>query len=187
EAGWRRSGDGVRRRNGRELTFSLLTVGSSDNAAEQLLQADFAAIGVGMEIAQREMGTFLSEARAREKRFDALFTGVPGDLSLAYLSAMFDTRLAGGALDYGGFHEATLDRLLEAARSSPNDAESRQRWSAVQRYLREQMPVAWVYHARGVQGLSRRLRNVTMDLRGEMVSLSRWHVEPNGASVANAR
>ena len=31
------------------------------------------------------------------------------------------------------------------------------------------MPVAWIYHSRGVQGLSARLRNVVMDLRGEMV------------------
>jgi peptide/nickel transport system substrate-binding protein len=35
-------------------------------------------------------------------------------------------------------------------------------------------PVAWLYHARGVQGLSRRLEHVTMDLRGELVTIASW-------------
>jgi peptide/nickel transport system substrate-binding protein len=187
EAGWRRGGDGVRRKHGVELRFELLTVGSSDNAAEQLLQSDFAALGVRMEIGQREMGAFLSEARAPDKRFDALFTGIPGDLSLAYLSAMFDAALAGGALDYGGFHTPVLDRLLASARAARNEAEARRRWLDVQRHLDEDMPIAWVYHARGVQGVARRLRGVTMDLRGEMVSLSRWEVDGGGETVVLVR
>jgi hypothetical protein len=35
-----------------------------------------------------------------------------------------------------------------------------------------------------VQGLSRRLRNVRMDLRGEMVSLAAWDVTPPGGRDA---
>jgi peptide/nickel transport system substrate-binding protein len=186
-AGWQRDGTGIRRKNGTALRFELLTVGSSDNAAEQLLQADFAALGVRMEIGQREMGAFLSEARASDKRFDALFTGIPGDVSLAYLSAMFDSALAGGALDYGSFHVPELDRLLAGARSARSESEAREGWLDVQRYLDDAMPIAWVYHARGVQGVARRLRGVTMDLRGEMVSISRWEVEREGRAVALTR
>src|SRR6185503_3840858 len=94
-AGWRRDEKGRRVRNGRPLVITLLTVGSGDNAIEQLLQADLAARGVRMEIRQVELGTFLTEARARQKRFDVLLTGIPGDVSLGYLSAMFDARQAG--------------------------------------------------------------------------------------------
>ena len=37
------------------------------------------------------------------------------------------------------------------------------------------MPVAWIYHSRGFQGISARLKNVVMDLRGEMATLrGRW-------------
>jgi peptide/nickel transport system substrate-binding protein len=187
EAGWRRDGDGMRRKNNTALRFELLTVGSSDNAAEQLLQADFLALGVRMEIGQREMSAFLSEARARDKRFDALFTGIPGDLSLAYLSAMFDSALAGGALDYGSFHTPALDLLLARARAARSDAEAGERWLDVQRYLDDAMPIAWVYHARGVQGVARRLRGVTMDLRGEMVSIARWEVDRGGSPIALTR
>ncbi|MDQ2767892.1 MAG: ABC transporter substrate-binding protein, partial [Gemmatimonadota bacterium] len=39
-AGWRRLANGMRQRDGKPLAFELLTVGSADNAAEQLIQSD---------------------------------------------------------------------------------------------------------------------------------------------------
>jgi peptide/nickel transport system substrate-binding protein len=179
-AGWRRGAGGLRERGGRELRFDLLTVGSAGNAVEQLIQADLAAIGIRMEIRQREMASFLAEARARPKRFDALFTGIVGDVSLAYISAMYDSRLAGGALDYGGYHTPRLDSLLARARSAPDGEPAREAWLAVQRELAADMPAVWVYHSRGVQGLSRRLHGVLMDLRGELVTLHDWSADRGG-------
>jgi peptide/nickel transport system substrate-binding protein len=176
-AGWLPGADGLRHREAASLTFELLTVGSSDNAAEQLIQSDLARIGVHAEIRQRELASFLAAARATPRRFDALYTGIPGDLSLSYLSAMFDTRFAHSALDYGGFHEPRLDSLLAAARAAP-DAEAHARWTDVERELDAAVPVAWIYHARGVQGASRRLQGVTMDLRGELTTVAAWNVVP---------
>jgi peptide/nickel transport system substrate-binding protein len=175
-AGWRRAAGGWREREGVPLRLTLLTVGSGDNAVEQLLQADFAARGVRLEIRQREMGAFLSEARAADKQFDLLFTGIPGDISLSYLAAMFDSRLAGGALDYAGYHDGALDSLFARARTAPSESAARAAWVAVQEHLEAATPAAWVYHARGVQGVSRRLRGVRMDLRGEMPTLAEWHL-----------
>ncbi|MDQ6831018.1 MAG: peptide ABC transporter substrate-binding protein, partial [Gemmatimonadota bacterium] len=173
-AGWVRAADGRRMKNGQSFTFELLTVGSGDNAVEQLIQADLGALGIRLEIRQRELGAFLAEARAPQKGFDALITGIPGDVSLSYLSSMFDSHAAGGALDYAAFHSPHLDSLLTSARAASSDGEARTAWNAVQRDLARDIPVAWLYHARGVQGLSRRLAGVTMDLRGEMVSIARW-------------
>lgn len=173
-AGWKRGADGVRRRGGQPFRFDLLTVGSAGNAVEQLIQADLAAVGIRMEIRQREMASFLGEARAQPRRFDALFTGIVGDLSLAYISAMYDSRLAGGALDYGGYHTPRLDSLLAHARGAPAGSAARDAWLAVQRELDREAPAVWIYHSRGVQGLSRRLHGVQMDLRGELVTLHDW-------------
>ena len=173
-AGWRRGADGARRRGGALLTFTLATVGSGDNALEQLLQADFAARGIRMEIRQLEMGAFLTAARARRKEFDALVAGIPGDLSLAYLAAMVDSRLTGGALDYAGHHTAGLDARFARVRAAGSADALRDAWRDVQRELAADVPVAWLYHARGVQGVSARLDGVRMDLRGELATLARW-------------
>ncbi|HXY30331.1 MAG TPA: peptide ABC transporter substrate-binding protein [Gemmatimonadaceae bacterium] len=182
-AGWPRGADGVRARGGRPLTFELLTVGGAQSAAEQLVQSDLAGIGVRVEVRQRELAAFLAAARAPAKTFDALFTGIPGDLSLAYLSAMFDSHSAGSALDYSGYHTPRLDSLLAAARDATDPFE-RARWAAVERELAEEAPVVWIYHARGVQALSRRLCNVSMDLRGELVSLTDWGTDETSCQVA---
>jgi peptide/nickel transport system substrate-binding protein len=173
-AGWRRDARGPRRRAGQPLRFELLTVGSGDNALEQLVQADLARRGIEMSVRQLELGAFLARARAAPKQFDALVTGVPGDLSLAHVAAMFDSASAGGPLDYAGFHTAALDRLFAATRRASSLPERQAAWAAVQAELAREAPVVWLYHARGVQGVARRLAGVEMDLRGELVTLARW-------------
>ena len=175
-AGWMRAADGRRMRGGKPLTFTLLTVGSGDNAVEQLLQADLRGHGITMEIRQLEFGAFLSEARAKPKRFDALFTGIPGDLSLSYLAAMFDSKLSGGALDYAGFHTQELDAAFERVRTARTHEALVGAWRDVQRTLDAEVPVAWVYHSRGVQGVTSRLSGVRMDLRGEMPTIANWRL-----------
>jgi len=183
-AGWVRGTDGARQRNGRRFGFDLSTVGSGDNALEQLVQADLGLRGLRANIRQVELGTFLTAARAPHKQFDVLVSGIPGDVALAFLGAMFESRQAGGALDYAGFHTSALDSLFASARLAPTDAARITAWRNVQALLRDQTPVAWIYHSRGLQGLSSRLRNVTMDLRGEMVTLANW--ETGVAPLASA-
>jgi ABC-type transport system substrate-binding protein len=97
---------------------------------------------------------------------------------------MYDSRLAGGALDYAGFHTPALDARLARARAAADPAAARAAWQDVQRELAREVPAVWLYHSRGVQGLARRLQGVTMDLRGELATVTRWTVEPARAGVA---
>jgi peptide/nickel transport system substrate-binding protein len=179
-AGWKRGANGVRQRGGRAFELDLLTVGSGDNALEQLVQADLGVRGVRVNIRQVELGTFLTQARAGTKSFDVLVAGVPGDVALAFLGAMFESRQAGGALDYSGFRTPKLDSLFAVTRGARSDAERIIAWQAVQRVLADETPVAWIYHSRGLQGISARLKNVVMDLRGEMPTLAEWRLADPG-------
>jgi peptide/nickel transport system substrate-binding protein len=184
--GWRRGPNGLREQAGRRLTFELLTVGSGDNALEQLVQDDLAARGIRVEIRQVEMGAFLAAAREKSKRFDVLQTGIPGDLSLAYLAAMYDSRQAGSALDYGGYHTPALDSLFGTVRAARDTADVRRLWLAIQAELQREMPAAWIYHSRGLVGMSSRLRNVRMDLRGELATVTQWEVSESPAAAVAA-
>jgi peptide/nickel transport system substrate-binding protein len=175
-AGWRRGSNGVRARGDKPFVVQLLTVGSGDNALEQLIQADLAERGIRLGIRQVELGRFLTEARAPQKDFDLLVAGIPGDLSLSYVGAMFDSRQAGGALDYAGFHTGPLDSLFARARDAGSADATRDAWLALQRQLARDLPVAWIYHSRGVQGISARLLDVRMDLRGELATVASWRV-----------
>jgi peptide/nickel transport system substrate-binding protein len=185
--GWRRGSDGWRSR-GTPLDFELLTVGSGDNAVEQLVQADLAARGIRVRIRQMELGAFLARARSPQKDFDALITGVPGDLSLSYVSAMLETAQHGGALDYAGFSSKALDALFVHARSAPSDRALREAWLDAQRVMQREVPIAWLYHARGLQGVSARMQGVSMDLRGELAGVTRWTIgAPRPAAGAVVR
>lgn len=181
-AGWRRAAGGTRTRDGTPLAVELLTVGSGDQAVEQLVQADLAARGIRMAIRVVEYGAFLAQARAVPKTFDLLLTGIPGDLSLAYLHAMYDGRQRGGALDYQDYHTPRLDSLFERTRLAASRGEEIAAWQEVQEELAREAPAAWLYHSRGLQGIARRMQDVRMDLRGELVSLARWTV--SGPPVA---
>ena len=180
-AGWRRGSDGHRHRDGRPFAVELLTVGSGDNIAEQLIQSDLAARGITVTVRQTEMGAFFTAARAPVKQFDMLITGIPGDLSFSYVTALFHGAQRGGTLDYTGFHSPVLDNLLERAAVAPEGAVRVAAWRSVQMVLDSLAPATWLYHSRGVQGLSRRVRGVRMDLRGELVTLHDWHLAPRGA------
>ncbi|MES2522039.1 MAG: peptide ABC transporter substrate-binding protein [Gemmatimonadota bacterium] len=173
DAGWRRGADGVRARAGAAFVVELLTVGSGDLAVEQLVQADLAARGITVKIRVAELAAFLGEVRAPTKAYDFAFTGIPGDLAMGHLSALFMSSQRGGALDYTAFHDKALDAALEAARRA--DVRSAPlAWQRVDLLLAAETPVAWIYHSRGVQGISRLMSGVHMDLRGELVSVSQW-------------
>jgi len=182
-AGWRRSSSGIRVRGGRSFDVELLTVGSGDNALEQLIQADLAGRGIRVAIRQVELGHFLTVARAPQKQFDMLVAGIPGDLSLSYVGAMFDSRQARGALDYASYHTRALDSLFARARDARTTEESRTAWLGIQDQLERDAPIAWIYHSRGLQGLSARLRDVRMDLRGELSNVTSWRIAEPGDSV----
>jgi peptide/nickel transport system substrate-binding protein len=182
EAGWKRDPQGRRVKDGKRFDVMLMTVGSGDNTLEQLVQADLGARGINMGFQQMEMGAFLTKARGRPKDFDMLVTGIPGDISLSFLGAMFDGRQRGGALDYADFHTPALDSLFDRARRASLD-ELSAAWRAVQSLLDRESPVAWIYHSRGLQGVTRRIEGVHFDLRGELESVTRWRVATPGSGV----
>jgi peptide/nickel transport system substrate-binding protein len=47
---------------------------------------------------------------------------------------------------------------------------------AAKSIFRDSMPVAFLYHARGLQGMNRRVRHVRMDLRGELPTVAQWSI-----------
>lgn len=130
-------------------TFELLTVGSGEAALEQMLQAQLARSGFRVAIRQLELSAFLDRVYGARPDFDAAVLGISGDLGLGYLAPL--ARLSGLA--------------------APSDP------IAAQRLFADSMPVAFIYHARGVQGMNRRVHGVAMDVRGELATVHDWWVQ----------
>ncbi len=135
---------------GPPLRFELLTVGSGEAALEQLVQAQLERMGIEVRIHQLELGSFLDRVYGPRHEFEAAMLGVPGDLGLGYLRPL-----------------AALTGL-----PAPDDP------AGLQRFFRDSAAAAFLYHARGLQGMNRRVRGVRMDVRGELATVARWTVEP---------
>jgi len=177
QAGWRRGPDGVRAREGQRLAFELLSVPTADNALEQMLQAAWRKLGVEVRLRQLELSTFLGVAQGAPRAFDAILTGLPGDLSLGYVRALFDGRRP-GPLAYAGYQSPAFDASMNRVDAAATETELAEAWRTAQRVLEADEPTAWLYHARGVQGVNRRVRDVVIDLRGELQGVSAWRVTP---------
>ncbi len=135
---------------GRRVAFELLTVGSGEAPLEQMLQAQLGRVGFDVTIRQLELTAFLDRVYGGAPRFQAAVLGIQGDLSGGYLGTV--ARVAGlpGSPDRG----------------------------AMVRLLQDSVPAAFIYYARGLQGMNRRVRGVRMDLRGELPTLGDWRVMP---------
>jgi len=115
-----------------------------------MIQARLARVGVQVSIRQLELTAFLDRVNARRRDFDAAVLGTSGDPGLGYLGPLAEL----------------------AGMRAPADP------AAAQRFFRDSLPVAFLYHGRGVQGMNRRVQGVRMDVRGELPAVARWHVEP---------
>lgn len=174
-AGWHAGGDGVRRKGSQRLQFDLMTVGSGDAPLEQMIQAQLGEVGAEVHIRQLELTSFLARAQAPERDWDALVTGIPGDLSLSYVAAMF-TGIDPGPLAYSGYSSTEFDAAVRHVREAETEAELKSAWREAQQILARDIPTTWLYHARGLQGANRRITNVVVDLRGELATVAQWRV-----------
>jgi len=135
--------------DGAPLRFELLTVGSGEAPLEQMVQAQLRAAGMDLTIRQLELSAFLARVYGPAHDFEAAVLGVPGDAGLAYLGSL--GTLAGVRL--------------------PADP------AAAQRMMADSLPMVVLYHARGLQGMNRRVHGVRMDLRGELPTVHDWWVD----------
>lgn len=135
---------------GRRVAFELLTVGSGEAPLEQILQAQLARAGFEVAIRQMELSAFLERVYGPRHEFTAAVVGIQGDPGLGYLN--------------------TLARVT-GTRPTGDPA-------AALRRFEETVPVAFLYHARGVLGARRRVHGVRMDLRGELPTVTQWWTAP---------
>ena len=131
---------------GKPVSFELLTVGSGEAALEQMIQHQLGRAGITVNIRQMELTAFLDRVNSRRPDFEAAVLGTAGDLGLGQIRTLAD--LAGVTIP-----------------SDPAEA---------QQVLADSAAIAFLYHARGVQGMNRRVQHVRMDLRGELATVSAW-------------
>jgi peptide/nickel transport system substrate-binding protein len=117
DSGWSDSNeDGVRDKNGVELSFTLMVPASSEAAARMAtkLKEDFARAGVAMDVQRVKWSSYLT--RLREHEFDACTLLWGGSTPRMDPTQIWHSSSVRGGSNYIGFESDKADQIMEDAR-----------------------------------------------------------------------
>lgn len=147
-AGFPRKGSGPRF----TLTLSATPEVTSRMKA-LLLQAQWAKVGVRLEILTREFGTLLSEVVASKFEVVSLrWVGVTDPQML--MDTFHSTKRPPSGFNRGRYQDSEVDRLLEAAQAATQPADRLARLRDVQRRLVREAPYLFLYWPHQVAALA---------------------------------
>jgi peptide/nickel transport system substrate-binding protein len=179
EAGWSPGTDGIMRREGQPLRFTLLT--SEDRLRQDLavvIQQQLRQIGADVQVRASEFQTLLQQHRDRD--YDAVLTLWSLDSFRVDPSPLFSCEEAGriGSPNRAGYCNPDADRLIEAGLRETNDARASDIWGEFSRLLLRDQPITFLAWEEQMAAVHQRLQGVEMDARGKLLSAPRWWIPP---------
>jgi peptide/nickel transport system substrate-binding protein len=180
EAGWSDSdGDGVLDREGEAFTFELMS--NSENQTRQdiciLVQQQLQQVGVRAIPRFVEWGTQL--ARLQEGSFEAVVhrwqEPTQVDLEELWKSPPED----GASLNYCGYSNPEVDRLIELANSAPDIESQKPFLHRIQEIIVDEQPYTFLVESVRLDGLSTRVHNAVINNATPYFNLDQWTIEPD--------
>lgn len=175
-AGWRVDPrDGVRRRDGRPLAFSLLVPSSSGTRMRLavLLQAQFRTVGAQVEIEPVDGPTFVE--RVTKGRFDAALNVWRTDPSPAGLRQSWGTvRGNDVGANFGRYASATFDAVVDSAAAEFSPDRRLRLYRRAYEIVLHDAPAIWLYEPRNLAAVSRRVQSVGMRADAWWAHLAEW-------------
>ena len=179
-AGWvDRDGDGVRE-NGDGDRLSISIKYNDGNGIRQgmaeIMQAQLAEIGVEVAPTVVEWGTLLSQISDPTLRdFDGMVMGWVVEYKLDDTD-LFHSQNFSGTYAYSGTLRPDIDSLLDQLPLVVDRTEAKPLWRQYQELLVDEQPYTFFYFPDRLDGVSKRLRGVEMDNRGEWQNIKDWWV-----------
>ena len=180
-ADWKdHDGDGIRDRGGVKLAFAITTSNEPARVAAALqISDDLAAIGMRVELRPMPFAELI-ETAARERTYDALLIGVSVSGDPDPYSFFHSSEIKDPGHNFSGYSTLTIDRSLEAARRTTDQAKRRELYTTVFQSIATDAPVVYLYFSdylyaqnRQVQGL--RIAPIS-DPRERFWNAEEWYV-----------
>ena len=171
--GWRRTGDGLRRRAGRTLSLGILVPATSAarrNLA-QGIQAMWRAVGVEAELTAVDFPVF--QERLTRGRYDVMIGAWLDEPNPRSLVDQW-TRAGWGRLNYGRYADRTVDSLMAAAAGATDRERSRALWRETMDSLNADAPAVFLYTPTNTAVASTRVAGLTVDPFSWLATLPSW-------------
>jgi peptide/nickel transport system substrate-binding protein len=175
--GWvRRSGDGMRVKNGKELAFTIILPATSLNRQRMgpIIQEQLRRMGISVKLQQLAAATE-SEMESRGT-FDAALGSWSMPSSPDGMREAWGTQGIGqNGVNYGSYSNPRFDALLDTAlRADPSQA--RGKFSLAMAIINDDAPAVWLYEPRKILGVNRRLRTGQMRPDAWWFDLADWYI-----------
>jgi peptide/nickel transport system substrate-binding protein len=179
--GWKDRGpDGVRRRGGRALAFSvnLPTTSRTRERAAVLIQEQLRAVGIAMSIERMDFPVFLAAQTAG--KFDALMGGTrttpsPGGVRGSWASSAIP---GGGTQNPWHYQSAPFDAAVEAGLDAMDPTESKAQLRKAYQQIIDDAAAVWLFELRNVSAVHRRLVVPAWRPDAWWLTLGEWSVDP---------
>lgn len=180
-ADWKdHDGDGIRDKGGQKLAFTIATSDEpARTAAATEIQGDLNAVGMSVTVKSMPFGQ-LVDSVARQRAFDALLVEIAVSGDPDPYTFFHSTEVNDPGHNFSGFSTLPIDRNLEAARRTFDEAARRELYAPVFQSISKEVPVVFLYfsdylyaQSRQVQGL--RIAPLT-DPRERFWNVEDWYV-----------
>lgn len=179
--GWRGSADGIRRRNGRPLEFSLSVPSSSKNRMGMavIIQDQLKQAGANMKIDKLEIASFID--REKHHSFDAVFGGWHVDASPGGIRQTWGSRgsHAAGGSNYGSYENAAFDAAADSALSAMDLGARRRLFKVAYQMIIDDAPAIWLAEPRNILAISSRIRTPSLRSDSWWANMAEWWVPPS--------
>ena len=182
QADWKdHDGDGVRDKGGQKLAFTISTSDEpARTAAATEIQRDLNAVGMSVTVKSMPFGQ-LVDSVARQRSFDALLVEIAASGDPDPYTFFHSTEVNDPGHNFSGYSTLPIDRNLEAARRTFDEAARRELYAPVFQAISKEVPVVFLYfsdylyaQSRQVQGL--RIAPLT-DPRERFWNVEDWYVK----------
>jgi peptide/nickel transport system substrate-binding protein len=146
QADWKdHDGDGIRDKGGQKLAFTISTSDEpARTAAATEIQRNLNAVGMSVTVKSMPFGQ-LVDGVARQRAFDALLVEIAVSGDPDPYTFFHSTEVNDPGHNFSGFSTLPIDRNLEAARRTFDEAARRELYAPVFQAISKEVPVVFLY------------------------------------------
>ncbi|MEJ2671953.1 MAG: peptide-binding protein [Deltaproteobacteria bacterium] len=176
-AGWHPNAEGVLTKNGQPFEFTILTNQGNNIRVRtaEIIQRRLHNIGIQVKIRTIEWASFLKQF-IEKGRFEAVLLGWNTGLDPDQYDIWSSTKTKPGELNFIGYKNPEVDRLLSEGRHTFDREKRRQAYFKFQEILAEDQPYTFLFVPDALPAISRRFHGIKPAPAGIDYNFVKWYV-----------
>ncbi|GMT43863.1 MAG: peptide-binding protein [bacterium] len=168
--------DGKLIKDGKQFSFTVVTnQGNNERKyAALLIQSDLKKIGIKMNIRILEWQAFLNLVNSRN--FDAVLLGWQLSPDPDQFSIWDSSQNKPGGFNFVGYHNKTVDRLLERGRKTMNRKQRKIIYQKINKIIFNDKPYLFLYSPYSIVVIQKRFKGIKKEKAGIFYHLVDWYV-----------